>query len=164
MFSDLAQLYEVTVSATFEPSASMSLIPHSHPPITLIPLGGGAPLSVAFPSAVSLVLRCRWWYADGFPSCSCDTCNLTLAHEAERLAEVCSAVVAGGFHEAINSAPASYGMSQLSYAFTGPTGVGSGQTALPAATAALMRGTRPAESAWMPWVPQVRAASIGAPV
>ena len=162
LFSDLAQLYEVTASATFEASASMSLILHSYPPITLIPLGSGAPLSVAFPSAVSLVLRCGWWYANAFPWCSCDACNLTLAHEAERLARVCASVVAGGFHEAIDTSPSWHGMSQVSHAFIGASGGGSGQTAIPSALAARMRGARPAVSAWAPWVRRVRVATIGA--
>ena len=163
LFADLAQQFEVTVSQSFEQTVSLSPVVHTRPPITLQPAGGGAPLAIAFSSEISVALRCGWWHADVFPSCTCDGCGLTLTHEVERLAELCLAVVAGGFQEALDTAPVSGGMAQLSHRFEGPTGVRSGGTAVRPATAAQMRGSRAAASHWAPWVPRVRAAGIHAP-
>ena len=117
LFSDLAQRYSVTVSAAFDASPTMSPIGNAYPPITRSPSDGGATLSVAFPSSVSLVLRCGWWHAESFPSCSCDGCDLTLAREAERFVELCAAVVAGTVHEALETAPVWYGSARLSHTF-----------------------------------------------
>ena len=163
LFADLGLRYDVAVSQAFEQTPSLSAFEHTRPPITLLPAGGGAPLAVAFPSDISLALRCGWWHADVFPSCTCDGCGLTLAHEAERFADMCFAVVAGGFQEALSTVPVLDGMAQLSHTFTGPSGIRSGGTTLRPATAVQLLGTRPAESMWKPWAPRVRVAGIRAP-
>ena len=163
LFSDLAQRYSVTVSAAFDASPTMSPIGNAYPPITRSPSDGGATLSVAFPSSVSLVLRCGWWHAESFPSCSCDGCDLTLAREAERFVELCAAVVAGTVHEALETAPVWYGSARLSHTFNSTSSARSFQTALPPQQAAILRGSRPPESSWMSWVARVRDAASRAP-
>lgn len=163
LFADLAAQYDVTLSATFVSLPTMSPLEHAYPPLTLRPVNRGAVISVAFPSAVSLVLRCGWWHVESFPSCACDGCDLTLAHEAERLVELCVAVVAGSFQQGPETAPVWHGSARLSHTFSSASRAGSSQTALPPRQAAFLRGSRPPESSWMPWVARVRVASVGAP-
>jgi hypothetical protein len=134
---------------------------HARPPITLVPAGTGAPLAVAFLAPIGIILKCGWWFFEDLPSCSCDACDITADTEAERLRELCHAVVAGGFHESLRTPL--FGMAKQTHDFQSAAGSRSGWSVLPRAMARRLRGSRPSQSAWTPWELQVRASSAGAP-
>ncbi|HYW32593.1 MAG TPA: DUF6226 family protein [Gemmatimonas sp.] len=160
LFGDLGSTFSCESLDSFTHDDARGPQTHARPPITLVPTGGGAPLAMAFIAPIGVMLTCGWWYSDVFPSCSCDACALTADSEAERLTELCRAVVAGRFQEALRTPL--FGMAKQSHAFQTATGSRSGWSVLPRAEARRLRGARPSKSAWKPWELRVRTSTVGA--
>lgn len=151
LFERLAATHVCVVSGHLGDARGLPpTVTHARPPITLTPRGGGAPLSVAFLSPIGVWIRCGWWYAEGFPSCACDACGLTVDGEAEKLTHLCESVVAGGFQESLEI-PRWFGEATQSHSFTLHGALRGGSSVLPRALARERWRGGPAVSAWQPW-------------
>ena len=131
LFENIAATYACEMQDSFAHSEARRPLAHARQPITMVPSGGGAPLAVAFLAPIGVLLKCGWWYSDVLPSCSCDACDMTADSEAERMQELCRAVVAGGFQESLRTPL--FGMAKLSHVFRSPAGSESGGSVLPRA-------------------------------
>jgi len=167
LLARLQSAYDVTASAAFEflPGV-MQPFEHARPPMTLTPVvPGAAPLSVAFTSFPSLLVRAGHWYGTSCPVCGCDACGGGAAEEVWRLDELVEHIVAGQFAEEVRLPI--FGAARLSHRF-GPRVVGEGSRAV--AWGAISRdlartlisgGARRVE--WEPWPRRNPRASDSAP-
>jgi hypothetical protein len=113
----LQATYDVTASAAFELlPGGMQPFEHARPPVTLTPTApAAAPLSVAFTTFPSLLVRAGRWYCTAFPVCGCDACGGSAEEEVWRLDELVGDVLAGHFREEVRLPM--FGGARLSHAF-----------------------------------------------
>lgn len=148
----LAESYDATRTADFEPLAGQPPFEHARPPITLTPAAAtAAPISVAFTRFPGLVVRCGRWLAESFPGCGCDACAETADEEGERLREMLRDVVAGRFRESL-SLPL-FGPPRLEWTLGDPSAVAlrGGGRVLGDAEARVLRRDGAGEMRWQPW-------------
>jgi hypothetical protein len=69
------------------------------PATTLVPVGGGAPLTLTLTSFPGVDLHFGYHGHRSYPACGCDACDEDPLEEAGRLAADMADVVAGGFVE-----------------------------------------------------------------
>ena len=127
---------------------------HARRPVTLTPVvAEAAPLSVAFTTFPSLLVRYGRWHAAAFPSCGCDACDEDAAGEGERLDDLVRGVVAGRFEEELRIPW--LGDARLYRRFgagtprEGPSG--EAWTTLPRGVARAIAGAGPRRVRWQPW-------------
>jgi len=167
LLARLEAAYDVTASAAFEllPGA-MQPFAHARPPVTLTPaVPGAAPLSVAFTTFPSLLVRAGRWYGTSFPICACDACGGGAAEEVWRLDELVGNVVAGHFEEEVRLPI--FGEARLSYAF-GPRSPREGSRAagwgaIPRELARTLVGGGIRRVEWQPWPRRSLQATDSAP-
>ena len=129
LFERLAHEYDVVQSNEFElVPIIMRPFDYARPPITLTPNAHDeAPISVAFTTFPSLVLRCGKFFNEPFPVCACDGCGRDADEEVDRLQHILDAVIAGEFLEEVELPL--FGNAHLKYRLgriDGPHGLTSG--------------------------------------
>jgi hypothetical protein len=151
----LQAVYDVAASAAFELLlGAMQPFEHARAPVTLTPaVPGAAPLSVAFTTFPSLLVRAGRWYGTSFPVCGCDACGGGAAEEVRRLDELVGHVVAGHLDEEVRLPI--FGEARLSCAFGTRAARDSSRAAvwsvIPRDIARTLIGRGPRRVAWQPW-------------
>jgi hypothetical protein len=150
--------HDVAVSARFELlPVLMQPFEHARRPVTLTPVAAdAAPLSVAFTTFPSLLVRYGRWHVAAFPSCGCDACDEDAAGEGERLDDLVGSVVAGRFEEELRIPW--LGDARLYGRFgddpSRGRSSGDGWTTLPRGVARAIAGAGPRRVRWQAWPPR----------
>ena len=153
LFERLANEYDVTESNEFELVGRMRSFDYARPPITLTPIARNeAPISIAFTTFPSLVLRCGKFFNKPFPVCGCDGCAANADEETDRLQNTLAPVIAGDFLEEVELP--FFGNAHLKWRLGkmyGPHGLSSGGNGVSRDEARQLRRTGFRRIQWDAW-------------